>query len=229
MKAVFPLAGMILLASCKSAPRTVEPIVVPDGPFMVQDLRDSSFPVKYLSRFNEFQEVAQTFVAPADNLVLVRIGLFVTASVGPAAYLQVYEVDDFNTAPTFGKDLRFARIELPGSRTGDYQSIEIDPPLPLERNRVYGFVVSVDEEDREIGLGLTRSDVIPYGSAWYYSRLIGDNGKVLDQKHAWRTRSDDLTFRITFRRDVGTRDPKQDKRRRAQADAGKPTRTVSGR
>ncbi len=213
MKAFVPLAGVILLASCKSAPRT--PLVVPDGPFIVQDMRDASFPVKYLSRFNEFQEVAQTFVAPADNLVLVRIALFVTGSVGPAACLQVYEIDGFNTAPTFGKDLRFARIELPESCNGDYQSVEIDPPLPLERKKVYGFVVSVDEEEREVGLGLTRSDVLPYGSAWYYSRLIGENGRVLNHKHAWRTRGDDLTFRITFRRDVGTRD--------------QPTRTVSGR
>ena len=227
MKAFFPLAGVILLASCKSAPRT--PVVVPDGPFIVQDMRDASFPVKYLSRFNEFQEVAQTFVAPADNLVLVRIALFVTGSVGPAAYLQVYEVDGFNTAPTFGKDLRFARIELHESRHGSYQSAEIDPPLPLERNKVYGFTVSVDEEGREVGVGLTRTDVIPYGSAWYYSRLIGENGRVLDQKHAWRTRSDDLTFRITFRSNVAHRPSKADKNRRAQSESGGLVKTVSGR
>jgi hypothetical protein len=216
----------MLLASCKAAPHTVQPVVVPDGPFMVQDLRDSSFRVKFLPRFNKFQEVAQTFVAPADNLVLVRIELFVTASAGPAACLQVYEVDDFYTAPALGKELRFARIELPDSRSGDYRTIEIDPPLRLERNKVYGFVVSVDEEEREVGVGLTRSDVLPHGSAWYYSRLIGDNGKVLDQKHAWRTRSDDLTFRITFRSDVAHPESTADKSRHAQ---GQPVKTVTGR
>jgi hypothetical protein len=226
MKACFLLAGVLLLASCKAAPPAPLP-QMPDGPFMVQDLRDSSFPVKYLPRFSEYQEVAQTFIAPADKLLLVRIALFVTTSAGPAGYLQVYEVDDFNTAPTFGKQLRFNRIDLSETTRGEYHDVEIIPPLPLERNKVYGFLISVDEEDREIGVGLTRTDVVPAGGAWYYSRLIGDNGKVLDQRHAWRMRGDDLTFRITFRADVARMDPK-DVRRLVEAHAAA-ARTPSGR
>lgn len=161
-----------------------------------QEQRDTAFPVRVDPSTKQFQQIAQTFTVQEDNLSLIAISPYVSYAVGETALLSVFELDD-PKSPTGGTALVTIPLDLTDIKRTSFNRFSVGEPIPLQKGQLYSFVIYLEEEKSEIGIGkISYQDVYSYGKAWYFSKLIGGNGAVLDTNHDWRTSQDDLTFKI---------------------------------
>lgn len=184
---IFFVLSIIFLSGCSLNNREL---------IISQEQQDTYFPVKYL--VSDFQKVGQSFFIDEDTK-LEKIFLFVHYTVGEKATLKFYELDNRTNNPEEGTLLHEQDIDFFDAPIVDFMEIRLFEPLELKKDTYYSFVISNSNKNNEIGIGkISYKNVFDNGRAWYFTRKIGGNGKIIDSNFSWDQRNDDLTFKLAL-------------------------------
>ena len=199
-----PKAGRPAQTSPQTPPETQlrTPPTQPIGAVTVAQLRkDTSTPVGFFSYTKDYQKAAQTFTAPSDS-VLTAIAPFLAYHLGDPgelAYVRVFALRHPRDSPDEGRTLRVLKIDLFSVPRESFAHIPIRPPIPLKKGLAYGFQIEVRRPTTELGVGLlSYKNPYPGGLAWYYTRTLGGNAAIIDNRHDWHSYNDDLAFAVTL-------------------------------
>lgn len=188
-----PLRGPVQLsAGDVASPATVE------AGLIAQVHWDTRIPVRRDKYSKQFQTVAQTFTPPEGAEALTGLDVFVGYSIGTRALVQVLEVPDRRDLSSV-RVIRTVQMDLFEAERTSFYPVAMEPPIPLQAGKTYGFLIEVDRNSDEVGIGLiSNQDVYDGGEAWYFRRQIRGNGELISNDHAWQYQHDDLTFRARF-------------------------------
>ncbi len=168
---------------------------------VIQSLQDSSAPVEFFKYTRQYQKVAQTFTAPVHGM-LSEIAPFVDWHVGnptETVRVRLLALEGRTQSPFRVSAIRTFDVHLFDLPRGSFARIPIQPPIVVTKGRIYGFIVEVRRRTVQVGIGhLSYRNPYPEGVAWYYTRQVGANGEIVDNRHSWQSRNDDLAFAVTF-------------------------------
>jgi hypothetical protein len=166
---------------------------------VVQVTRTNTFPIQFVKSAGQFLKVAQTFRAPRAGVLLRQVIPFVAWQSGEGqAYVRIYQVRTPGN-PESGVPLRTLQLKLSDQSESSFEGLSLDPPLPLDAEKTYAFVIEVKTHGDALGIGqATDRNLYPSGTAWYFASRTASKDEPAEASYSWRTYNDDLTFKLLF-------------------------------
>lgn len=152
------------------------------------------FPLNRVSPSNTGLKKAGQFITPAEDIYVTKIMLKANYAVGKNAMLFIQQTDDVmdvskETVLTQGI------INLEDIVKEEFFEVLLATPMQLKRDVTYFMWIEVPDEKTEIGIAYLNGDVVENGNMYFYDRLIGGNGSILDEELSWQVDKDaDLVF-----------------------------------
>jgi len=152
--------------------------------FADKTLKVNYYPVQYSTYTNQQQEVAQTFTLDKDETIQA-VTLQASFGVGGAIKLNIYEAGNV-TDLTDGKLVGGGSYMASNIIKETPFEVILDKPIQLQANKQYSLVISSSDQKTQTAIEFSENDVIKNGKMYEYSRLVGGNGQILNQKHSWQ-------------------------------------------
>lgn len=159
------------------------------------NVRTNYYPVKYNKFSNEQQKVAQTFRLGEDKVIS---SLILRASFGVGNDLEV-TLYGFVDAKNLEVGPVLVSATLPATEVVREPEFKVDfrQQVRLGADTDYVFVVESKDQFTQTGIAYSEGDVDGTGSMYVFTRLIGGNGEILDNRHSWQPKySQDVFYRF---------------------------------
>ena len=159
------------------------------------DVKINYYPVKYNSYSKEQQRVAQTFRLGDDRIISSLI-LRASFGVGNDLKIALYEFVDAKNLEA-GPMLALTTFPATEVVIEPEFKVEFKQQIRLEADMDYVFVVESKDQLTQAGIAYSEGDVDQTSSMYVFTRLIGGNGKILDNKHSWQPKyTQDILYKF---------------------------------
>lgn len=152
------------------------------------------FPLSRVSQTNSgLKRIGQSYT-PTEDTYVTKITLKANYAVGKNAMLNIQQTDDVLDVSK-ENILTQGTIYLADVVKEEYFDVLLATPVQLKQDVNYFMWIEVPDDKTEIGIAYLKEDVVDNGNLYFYNRLIGGNGNILNEELSWQVdKGADLVF-----------------------------------